>query len=399
MVNSPEEYFSSQDFSPNSSGGDYTPAERLFIQKYLGMDEDDLIDGLAIKPATTDAEAIEMPSTENTNSPAGLDFISQSSFELENDAALDNSATQSAPAVVTEAAIEMQTDTPEETTNMAEAVAVSIPEPVIESDPEPQLIAEPAPEPGKDIDPETISQQAAESSALPELATKVEPEAAPEQIIAEELVVQGEPEIQPEPMVKPTVEEQSTPESVAVEEKVAEKSAPNVEEELRKDYKESVAQEEYLETILKQEEFCQMVGFYIGDQEFVVPTMAMQEVIRYDPPIRIPMAPSFVEGVITLRGRVTPVVKLRDMLGVTNKELPNEKCIIICQRRGLQLGFLVEKIHTMYRTPQKDLEWGVEAQLGINADVDFISAVMKSEDGSRLMGMLSVDRIIEFILR
>jgi hypothetical protein len=53
----------------------------------------------------------------------------------------------------------------------------------------------------------------------------------------------------------------------------------------------------------------------------------------------------------------------------------------------------------MYRVPQKNMDWGVESQLGINAEVDFISGIMKSEDGSRLMGIISVDRIVEHILR
>ena len=158
-------------------------------------------------------------------------------------------------------------------------------------------------------------------------------------------------------------------------------------------------EEPALEVILKQAPEAQMVGFFIGEQEFVVPTMAMQEVIRYTPPVRLPMAPANVAGVINLRGKVTPVVILRKLLDVRNTPLDGDGFFIICRRRGLQLGFLIERIHTMYRVPQKDMDWGVESQLGISAEVDFISGIMKSEDGSRLMGIISVDRIVEHILR
>ena len=158
-------------------------------------------------------------------------------------------------------------------------------------------------------------------------------------------------------------------------------------------------EEPALEVILKQEPEAQMVGFFIGEQEFVVPTMAMQEVIRYTPPVRLPMAPPNVAGVINLRGKVTPVVILRKLLDVRNKPLDGDGFFIICRRRGLQLGFLIERVHTMYRVPQKNMDWGVESQLGISAEVDFISGIMKSEDGSRLMGIISVDRIVEHILR
>ena len=176
-------------------------------------------------------------------------------------------------------------------------------------------------------------------------------------------------------------------------------TAPTSRKEAEAAYAAVKEEEPALETVLKDLPEAQMVSFFIGEQEFVVPTMAMQEVIRYSPPVRLPMAPSNVAGVINLRGKVTPVVILRKLLDVRNKPLDGDGFFIICRRRGLQLGFLVERIHTMYRVPQKDIDWGVESQLGISAEVDFISGIMKSEDGSRLMGILSVDRIVESILR
>ncbi len=175
--------------------------------------------------------------------------------------------------------------------------------------------------------------------------------------------------------------------------------APVSREEAEAAYAAVKEEEPPLETVLKGLPEAQMVGFFIGEQEFVVPTMAMQEVIRYTPPVRLPMAPPNVAGVINLRGKVTPVVILRKLLDVRNKPLEGDGFFIICRRRGLQLGFLIERVHTMYRVPQKDMDWAVESQLGINAEVDFISGIMKSEDGSRLMGIISVDRIVEHILR
>ncbi len=176
-------------------------------------------------------------------------------------------------------------------------------------------------------------------------------------------------------------------------------AAPMSKEAIEAAYAAIKEEEPPLENILKKEPEAQMVGFFIGEQEFVVPTLAMQEVIRYTPPVRLPMSPPNVAGVINLRGKVTPVVILRKLLDVRNKPLDTDGFFIICRRRGLQLGFLIERVHTMYRVPQKNMDWGVESQLGISAEVDFISGIMKSEDGSRLMGIISVDRIVEHILR
>ena len=176
-------------------------------------------------------------------------------------------------------------------------------------------------------------------------------------------------------------------------------ASPEARKEAEAAYAAVKEEEPPLEVILKQEAEAQMVSFFIGEQEFVVPTMAMQEVIRYTPPVRLPLSPPNVAGVINLRGKVTPVVILRKLLDVRNKPLDGEGFFIICRRRGLQLGFLIERVHTMYRVPQADIDWAVESQLGINAEIDFISGIMKSPDGSRLMGIISVDRIVENILR
>lgn len=154
------------------------------------------------------------------------------------------------------------------------------------------------------------------------------------------------------------------------------------------------AGEESMEAVLKRENETQMVGFFIGDQEFVIPTFTVQEVIRYMEPARLPMAPAHVAGIINLRGRVTPVMILRDLLAVQGKSRPvSQGAYIICRRQGLQIGLHVEKVHTMYRAQRSDLEWSVE----FNADSDFVCGLMK-HDGN-LLGIVSVDKIVKFVLR
>ena len=153
-------------------------------------------------------------------------------------------------------------------------------------------------------------------------------------------------------------------------------------------------QEEPLEDVLKRASELLLVGFFLGRQEFVVPTLAVQEVIRYSTPAKLPMAPSFIAGVINLRGKVTPLVRLRDLLGVSGERQQEDQFIIVCRRRGLQLGLMIERVHTMYRVEQKDIDWAVEAHLG---SVDFISGLLKLRD--ELIGIVSVDTIVQTVIR
>ena len=153
--------------------------------------------------------------------------------------------------------------------------------------------------------------------------------------------------------------------------------------------------EEPLESMLRNSEELLMVGFFIGGQEYTIPTVAVQEVIRSMPPTKLPVAPELVAGVINLRGKVTPLIHLRKALGVTSAREQEDKFVIVCRRQGIQIGMIIERVHTMYRVPQKDIDWGVESHIGAN--VDFISGLLKLKD--KLVGIVSVDNVIASILK
>ncbi|MDR1489222.1 MAG: chemotaxis protein CheW [Desulfovibrio sp.] len=150
-----------------------------------------------------------------------------------------------------------------------------------------------------------------------------------------------------------------------------------------------------LDEMLRSSPELLMVGFFIGGQEFTIPTVAVQEVIRYEPVAKLPSAPQFVAGVINLRGRVTPLLHLRDVLEVSSPRQDIDKFIIVCRRKGIQIGMIIEKVHTMYRVIQSDIDWSIEAHIGAN--VDFVAGLLKVRD--QLVGIVSVDRVIASILK
>lgn len=148
--------------------------------------------------------------------------------------------------------------------------------------------------------------------------------------------------------------------------------------------------------LLRNESELQMVSFFLGHQEFTVPINAVQEVIRSLPATKLPVAPPFVTGVINLRGIVTPIIQLRELLGIAGLEEQerSDRFIVVCKRHGLQFGLVIDTVHTMYRVPQDSIDWAVESHLGVA--VQYIFGLMKSEDA--LISIISVDNIVEAIL-
>lgn len=150
------------------------------------------------------------------------------------------------------------------------------------------------------------------------------------------------------------------------------------------------------EQTLRNEPQVQLVGFNMDEQLLTIPTMLVQEVIRTMAPSRLPMTSSYVSGIINLRGRITPMIRLRDLLECSMPQDGSaDRFTVICRCNGLQLGIQIDGVRNMYRINQEDIQWNVEVELGINAEC--IAGLFKLNE--KLVPIISVERIVETMLR
>lgn len=139
----------------------------------------------------------------------------------------------------------------------------------------------------------------------------------------------------------------------------------------------------------------QMVSFYVREQIFLLPVCVIVEVLRHMPLTRLPMAPSFVAGVVNLRGRVTPLLHLDALLTLDQQHrYTPESFIVVCGSDEMQLGLIVDKIHTMYMLDQAKINWNAEAQLGASADL----LCGLAEVNNHLHGIVDPQMIVEKLL-
>ena len=150
-----------------------------------------------------------------------------------------------------------------------------------------------------------------------------------------------------------------------------------------------------MEEALMAEPELRLVGFHVADQVFAVPIMMVQEVLRAVPVTQLPGAPDFLAGVTNLRGRVTPLVDLARMLGIAADDGQVDNFLIVCRINDMQIGLQVRAIDTMHRAPQSDIEWGIEVQVGVAADL--LAGLLKVND--RLIKILSVSRLFQMVLK
>lgn len=140
----------------------------------------------------------------------------------------------------------------------------------------------------------------------------------------------------------------------------------------------------------KSEELLQLVSFKIGDEEFGLEILKVQEINRMMDVTRLPNAPSYVEGVINLRGKVIPVIDLRKRLGMEPKEHDKHTRIIVMELHGKVVGFVVDAVSEVLRIPRSVTE--PPPTFASSTGSDYITAVGKLED--RLLTLLDLEKIL-----
>ncbi len=146
--------------------------------------------------------------------------------------------------------------------------------------------------------------------------------------------------------------------------------------------------------IAKQEgvkELLQLVSFIIGEEEFGVDILRVQEINRMLNITQVPNSPSYVDGVINLRGKVIPVIDLRSRFGMERKAHDKNTRIIVVELTGKIVGFVVDAVREVLRISKSVTEIPPET-VTQNIGSSFITSVAKLED--RLLILIDLEQIL-----
>jgi purine-binding chemotaxis protein CheW len=140
----------------------------------------------------------------------------------------------------------------------------------------------------------------------------------------------------------------------------------------------------------KSEELIQLVSFTIGDEEFGVDILKVQEINRMLAVTRVPNSPEYIDGVINLRGKVIPIIDLRRRFQMERREHDKNTRIVVVELSGKVVGFVVDAVSEVMRIPKSVTEPPPPIVAGI--DAEYITAVAKLED--RLLILLDLEKVL-----
>lgn len=134
----------------------------------------------------------------------------------------------------------------------------------------------------------------------------------------------------------------------------------------------------------------ELISFRIGEQEFCVDIMSVREIRGWTPATPLPRTPSFMKGVINLRGAVLPIVDLGARLGLSTAE-PTARHVIMVVRIGERtVGLLVDAV--------SDIITVTDSQIQPTPDVacdqvkTFVRGIFAIE--GRMISLVELDRVL-----
>lgn len=139
----------------------------------------------------------------------------------------------------------------------------------------------------------------------------------------------------------------------------------------------------------KAEQELQLVTFRLANEEYGLPITKVREINRLVPVTKLPQTPSFMEGIINLRGLIIPVIDLRKRFEMSVAAHDDDTRIIIVDISGQIVGVTVDAVTEVARLNTANIEPS-PATVAVNSQ--YIEGVGKIDD--RLIILLDIDKVL-----
>ncbi|WP_431321391.1 chemotaxis protein CheW [Rhizobium sp. YTU87027] len=100
----------------------------------------------------------------------------------------------------------------------------------------------------------------------------------------------------------------------------------------------------------------ELIAFRVGDQEFCVNIMSVREIRGWTPATAMPHSPSYMKGVINLRGAVLPIIDLSARLGMKPAVPSQRHVIIVAQVYQKVVGLLVDAVSDILTVTEDNVQ-------------------------------------------
>ncbi|MBK1647582.1 chemotaxis protein CheW [Rhabdochromatium marinum] len=141
----------------------------------------------------------------------------------------------------------------------------------------------------------------------------------------------------------------------------------------------------------QNEEIRQFVTFIVGEEVFAVDMAPVQEIIRVPEVVRVPLAPPSLQGLANLRGKVLPIIALRHLFGLAEREHDDTTRALVIDL-GQPLGFVVDRVASVVGVEPAKIE--AVGSISSTVDTELLSGLIKDVGGHTMIMVLDFARLI-----
>jgi len=138
----------------------------------------------------------------------------------------------------------------------------------------------------------------------------------------------------------------------------------------------------------------QYLTFLLGDEEYGVDIMKVQEIRGWDGATAIPNTPDYVLGVSNLRGMVVPIIDLRQRFQLPSAEFDSSTVVVIVkvssEKDERTVGLVVDAVSEVYNLPEEAI--GDTPDLGGSISTDFVKGLATMDE--KMIILLDIDLLI-----
>jgi purine-binding chemotaxis protein CheW len=135
----------------------------------------------------------------------------------------------------------------------------------------------------------------------------------------------------------------------------------------------------------------QYLVFTAMGQEFGIQAMRVKEISAMIDITKVPKAPSYIEGILNLRGRLVSIINFRNKFGFEPKKQDEDTRIVIVEHRGFPIGIMVDSVEEVIRIASENVQKLPEAAV-TTASEEYLTGVGMLD--KRLIVLLDADQLL-----
>ncbi len=138
----------------------------------------------------------------------------------------------------------------------------------------------------------------------------------------------------------------------------------------------------------------EFLSFRLGAEEYGIDILKVQEIRGYEVPTRIANAPSFIKGVVNLRGVIVPIVDMRIRFCLDKVEYNSFTVVIVLNIAGRTVGMVVDSVSDVLELSGDNVRPAPEFNGAVDAQYIVGLGTVQSGDAARMLILMDIEQVM-----